>query len=52
MNKNNKIIFFSILTTGILLGIILLCYFAKNDSFSAKSAEEGEVTRYEWMKML
>lgn len=50
MNKNKNI--FWLAAAGILLGIILLCYFVKNDRFHVKSAGAEDVTRYEWVKML
>lgn len=54
MNKKRKaILVLATATIGIVIGLFILHSFTrnKNDKY-VKSAEDGDITRYEWMEML
>lgn len=52
MNKKKIGILLLAALAGIAIGIIILYCFSKNNSYDVKSAEEGDISRYEWLKML
>lgn len=52
LTKKKISILFFIIITSTLLGIIFLYHLFKDDDYYVKSANEGDITRYEWMEML
>ncbi len=52
MDKKKIGILLLIAVAGIAIGILILYLFSKDNSYDVKSAEEGDISRYEWIKML